>query len=130
METCTSIYGQLQHPTLLVSECDGDAFVGQDFIFLVAGFDTSGSTISYALYELALHPEIQNRLRAEIILVLNKHNGQLIYDGIQEMAYLDMFVSGARFEASDIRYFLISAKNSCMSTCVLILQYYVRWSMI
>jgi len=50
--------------------------------------------MSYALYELALHPEIQNRLRAEIMQVLNRHNGQLTYDGIQEMAYLDMVVSG------------------------------------
>jgi cytochrome P450 family 6 len=41
----------------------------------------------YALYELALHPEIQNRLRAEIMQVLNKHNGELTYDGMQEMAY-------------------------------------------
>jgi hypothetical protein len=47
-----------------------------------------------ALYELALHPEIQNRLRADIMQVLNKHNGQVTYDGIQEMAYLDMVVSG------------------------------------
>jgi Fe-S cluster biogenesis protein NfuA len=50
--------------------------------------------MTYALYELALHPEIQNRLRAEIMQVLNKHNGQLTYHGIKEMAYLDMVVSG------------------------------------
>jgi hypothetical protein len=43
--------------------------------------------MSYALYELALHPEIQNRLRAEIMQVLNKHNGEVTYDGLQEMAY-------------------------------------------
>jgi hypothetical protein len=55
-----------------------------------------------ALYELALHPEVQNRLRAEIMKVLNKHNGQLTYDGIQEMAYLDMVVSGGRIEAGCI----------------------------
>jgi len=78
--------GQLQHRNLAFSELDGDDFVGQAFQFLVAGFETSGSTMSYALYELALHPEIQHRLRAEIMRVLNKHNGQLTYDGIQEMA--------------------------------------------
>ena len=79
--------------------------VGQAFQFLAAGFETSGSTMSYALYELALHPEIQNRLRAEIMQVLNKHNGQLTYDGIQEIAYLDMVVSGGRIEAYNIRFF-------------------------
>jgi len=77
METCTSLGGQLQHPTLVVSELDSDDFVGQALTFLVAGFETPGSTISYALYQLTLHPEIQNRVRAENMLVLNKHNGQL-----------------------------------------------------
>jgi cytochrome P450 family 6 len=80
-------------------EIHGDDFVGQCLQFIAAGFETSGSTMSYALYELALHPEIQNRLRAEIMKVLNKHNGQLTYDGIQEMAYLDMVVSGVLIEA-------------------------------
>jgi cytochrome P450 family 6 len=58
--------------------------------------------MSYALYELALHPEIQNRLRAEIMQVLNKHNGKLTYDGIHEMDYLDMVVSGGLIEAGYI----------------------------
>jgi len=80
-------------------EIDDDDVVGQAFQFLAAGFETSGSTMSCALYELALHPEIQNRLRAEIMRALNKHNGQLTYDGIQEMAYLDMVVSGGMIEA-------------------------------
>jgi cytochrome P450 len=99
METCTSLCGYLQHRNLLFSEIDGDDLVAQAFTFLAAGFETSGSAISYALYELALHPEIQNRLRAEIKQVLNKHNGQLTYDGMQEMTYLDMVVSGEGIEA-------------------------------
>ena len=86
----------------MFSEINGDDLVGQAFQFLAAGFETSGSTMSYALYELALHPEIQNRLRAEIMRVLNRHNGQVTYDGIQEMAYLDMVVSGGLFEAGCI----------------------------
>jgi hypothetical protein len=30
--------------------------------------------------------------------VLNKHNGELTYDGIQDMSYLDMVVSGEEIE--------------------------------
>jgi hypothetical protein len=111
METCTSLGGQLQHRTLFVSELDGDDFVGQALQFITAGFETSGSTMSYALYELALHPEIQNRLRAEIMKVLNKHNGQLTFDGIQEMTYLDMVVSGGLIEAFYIRIFECATRN-------------------
>ena len=90
--------------------------MGQAFIFLVAGFETTGSTIYYALYELALHPEIQNRLRAEIMQVLNKHNGQLTYDGIQEMAYLDMVVSGEGIEADCILIRTFNG-NLCPTMC-------------
>ena len=69
-------------------------FVAQAFIFLIAGYETSANTMTFALYELALHPEIQHRLRAEIMQVLNKHDGILTYDGMQDMLYLDRVVSG------------------------------------
>ena len=89
-------------PYSFCPEIDGDDLVGQALQFLAAGFDSSGSTTSFALYEIALHPEIQKRLRAEILQVMNKHNGQLTYDGIQEMTYLDMVVSGEGIEAGCI----------------------------
>jgi len=63
-------------------------------VFLIAGYDTSASALTFALYELAFHPEIQHRLRAEIMQVLKKHDGKLTYDGIKEMMYLDRVVSG------------------------------------
>jgi cytochrome P450 family 6 len=68
--------------------------VAQALTFLVAGYETSASTLTFALYELALHPEIQQSLRAQILQVLSKHDGKLTYDGIQEMSYLDRVVSG------------------------------------
>jgi len=68
--------------------------VAQALTFLLAGYDTSASTLSFALYELALHPEIQQNLRAEILQVFSKHGGKLTYDGIQDMSYLDRVVSG------------------------------------
>jgi cytochrome P450 family 6 len=76
------------------SEIDGDLFVAQALSFLIGSFETSGSTLSFSLYELALHPDIQQILRAEILQVLSRHDGKLTYDGIQEMSYLDRVVSG------------------------------------
>jgi len=102
METCTSLGGQIHYRTLVVSEIEGDDFVGQAFQFLAAGYETAGSTLHFALYEIALHSEIQKSLKAEIVHVLKKHNGQLTYDGLQEMAYLDMVVSGEGIEAGCI----------------------------
>jgi len=68
--------------------------VAQAFLFLIAGYETSSSTLSFALYELALHPQIQQNLRAEIMQVMSKHDGKLTYDGMQDMLYLDRVVSG------------------------------------
>jgi len=42
--------------------------------------------------------------------VLNKHNGQLTYDGLQEMAYLDIVVSGEGIEAGCISIMTFEGK--------------------
>ncbi|XP_069699320.1 cytochrome P450 6j1-like [Periplaneta americana] len=53
----------------------------------------AGCTLTYALYELALNPELQGRLREEITEVLTGHDQQVTYESIQQMIYLDMVVS-------------------------------------
>jgi cytochrome P450 family 6 len=68
--------------------------VAQSLTFLIAGYETAASTLSFCLYELALHPEIQQSLRAEILQVLSEQDGKLTYDSIQDMTYLDRVVSG------------------------------------
>jgi cytochrome P450 family 6 len=50
--------------------------------------------MSFALYELALHPAIQDRLRAEIKKVMEKYNQELTYEAALDMPYLDMVISG------------------------------------
>lgn len=44
----------------------------------------------FALYELAVNQLIQDRLRSEIQDVLDKHNGEVTYESIMQMKYLDM----------------------------------------
>ncbi|XP_069699331.1 cytochrome P450 6j1-like [Periplaneta americana] len=78
-----------------VFKVEGDDFVAPAFSFLMAGFETSSSTMSFTLYELALQPDLQQRLRTEILEVLGKHNNELSYDAMKEMKYLDMVVSEA-----------------------------------
>ncbi|KAL5285750.1 hypothetical protein ACFFRR_007437 [Megaselia abdita] len=66
-----------------------EEIAAQAFLFFGAGYDTSANTISYCLYELAQNQEIQDQLRKEIIDTLNKHNGELSYESIKDMVYLD-----------------------------------------
>ena len=66
----------------------------QAFVFFVAGFETSSSTISNALYELALNPDIQDKLRNEIKKTFADNGGTLNYDCVREMKYLNKVFKG------------------------------------
>ncbi|CAG9827993.1 unnamed protein product [Diabrotica balteata] len=65
----------------------------QCFVFFLAGFETSSTTISFALLELSRNPEIQEKLREEIRSVLKRHNNEFSYDAIMEMKLLDKVVN-------------------------------------
>ncbi|TDG50560.1 hypothetical protein AWZ03_003149 [Drosophila navojoa] len=65
----------------------------QSFIFFAAGFDTSASTLAFALYELAKQPQIQVRLRDEIELALQTHDGQFTYECMQELRYMELVIA-------------------------------------
>lgn len=71
-----------------------DEVVAQCFVFFIAGFETSSTTMSFALYELSKHPAIQDKVREEIIQVLKKHNNQVTYDAVKEMKYMGQVIEG------------------------------------
>lgn len=66
----------------------------QAFVFFAAGFETSSTTLSYCLYELAKHPEIQKRVHDEIDEILKQHNNHLTYESISDMVYLEKCIDG------------------------------------
>lgn len=59
----------------------------QAFVFYVGGFETSASTLSYMLYLLALHPDIQDKMLAEIDNALQKTGGKITYESLTELQY-------------------------------------------
>lgn len=71
-----------------------DEIAANVFVFFFAGFETSSTAMAYCLYELALNPDIQQRVRAEISLVNEKHNGNSTYSGLVEMTYLEQVING------------------------------------
>ncbi|XP_024876802.1 cytochrome P450 6A1-like, partial [Temnothorax curvispinosus] len=79
-----------KHPDKLGDiELTDSLIAAQAFVFFAAGFETSSTTISNALYELALNKKIQDNLREEIDEVYKKHGRDLTYDNIKKMDYLD-----------------------------------------
>lgn len=70
-----------------------EEIAAQAFIFLLAGFETSSTTMGFALYELARNQDIQDRLRKEIVEVLVQHNNECTYEAINEMKYLEQVFS-------------------------------------
>ncbi|WP_139160950.1 cytochrome P450, partial [Acinetobacter baumannii] len=63
------------------------------FSFFFGGFDTVSSQTCELLHMLVENPEVQQRLQQEIDETLESNNGQLSYDVIQEMRYLDAVIN-------------------------------------
>lgn len=71
-----------------------DEAAAQCFVFFLAGFETSSTTMTFALYELAVHQDIQDKVREEIKSVLAKHNNKISYDSLKEMKYQRQVIDG------------------------------------
>ncbi|XP_017886899.2 cytochrome P450 6B7-like, partial [Ceratina calcarata] len=84
-----------EHPEKMDNIEITDALLAaQAFVFFVAGFETSSTTMSHALYELAQNQDMQNKLREEITENFAKNNGISSYDQLKELKYLDKVFKG------------------------------------
>ncbi|CAN7937492.1 unnamed protein product [Ixodes hexagonus] len=83
-----------------------DEAMAQCVLFFLAGQDTTSSVISYTTYLLALHPEMQAKLRKEADECFNQHGPQPSLDVVSKLKYLHgvvseslrMFPPGVRIE--------------------------------
>nr|CAZ65619.1 cytochrome P450 [Cnaphalocrocis medinalis] len=74
-------------------EWSDDDLTAQAFLFFFAGFETVSSAMSFALYELAVNPDVQEKFLEEIKEADAKNGGKFDYNSIQNMTYMDMVVS-------------------------------------
>ncbi|NXN94584.1 CP3A9 protein, partial [Rhinopomastus cyanomelas] len=63
--------------------------LSQAFIFIFAGYEPTSNTLCYLAYELATHPDVQQKLLQEIEAVL-PNKAPLTYETMMQMEYLDM----------------------------------------
>ncbi|XP_075831496.1 cytochrome P450 3A13-like [Microtus pennsylvanicus] len=66
--------------------------VAQSVFFIFAGYETTSSALSFAMYLLATHPDVQKKLQDKIDVAL-PNKAPATYDALVQMEYLDMVVN-------------------------------------
>lgn len=84
-----------------------DEITAQCFLFFVGGFETSSSTSTFTLFNLARHLDVQDKVRDEIMSVLARHDNKITYEAMKEMKYLDMVLNGKHSKS----YFIIKKQK-------------------
>ena len=70
-----------------------DDITAQALIFFLAGFDPASTLMCFVAHELALNPEIQEKLRNEVDLFTENETSGISYETLAKMKYMDMVVS-------------------------------------
>ncbi|XP_001622402.2 cytochrome P450 3A41 [Nematostella vectensis] len=66
-----------------------DQIAAQSVTFLIAGFETTGTTMSNTAYFLATHPDVQEKLVQELDKARENRGDMSLYDLAQNTEYLD-----------------------------------------
>ncbi|CAG9559304.1 unnamed protein product [Danaus chrysippus] len=88
------IYGDSLNPNSekykkISVEVNNELLIPQCVLFFAAGFETTSTTLSFLMYELSKHSDVQDRLIEEVDNYHKKYNGVIEYECIGEMPYLD-----------------------------------------
>lgn len=83
--------------TILNDGSDGITFeeiAAQTYTFFKNGFETVSSTLTFCLYELAKHPDIQSKARSLIQNASKKYGGQFTYEMLKDVPYIYQMLQG------------------------------------
>ncbi|KAJ7401957.1 Cytochrome P450 3A12 [Pitangus sulphuratus] len=79
-------------PMFLLLALSDEEILAQALIFVFAGYETTSSTLSYTAYNLAIHPDVQQRLQDEVDAYL-PNKATPTCSAITQMEYLDTVVN-------------------------------------
>jgi len=74
---------------------DNEDIQAQSLVFLLAGYETSSTTLGFVCYHLALDTHVQEKLRDEIDRMWPGDEESPSYDVLHKMDYLDMVINEA-----------------------------------
>uniref|UniRef100_A0A8D1V543 Cytochrome P450 3A n=1 Tax=Sus scrofa TaxID=9823 RepID=A0A8D1V543_PIG len=69
-----------------------EELVAQGITFIFAGYETTSTPLSFLMYKLATHPDIQEKLQKEIDVTFPNKTPPT-YDALAQMEYLDMLLN-------------------------------------
>lgn len=69
-----------------------EEIIGNAILVLVAGFETTASTLTFASHALATNPDVQERVFNEVTQAVRANGGKLDYDTLFSLSYLDAVV--------------------------------------
>ncbi|KAF2894458.1 hypothetical protein ILUMI_11720, partial [Ignelater luminosus] len=69
-----------------------EELAAQAFVFFIAGYETSSTTMTFCLFELASNPDIQQKVREEIEEVLARNDDEIKYESLAEMKYMGQVI--------------------------------------
>ncbi|XP_022779926.1 uncharacterized protein LOC111321343 [Stylophora pistillata] len=74
---------------------DNEDIQAQSVVFLLAGYETSSTTLGFVCYHLAFDSHVQDKLRDEIDRMWPGNEASPSYDVLHRMEYLDMVINEA-----------------------------------
>ncbi|XP_017882209.1 cytochrome P450 9e2-like [Ceratina calcarata] len=65
----------------------------QAFVFFFAGFESTATLMCFSAYEIGVNPDVQKKVQEEIDQVLIACNGEVTYEALMGMKYLDAVIN-------------------------------------
>lgn len=98
-----------------VSRFSDDEIKAQLITWLLAGYQTSSSTLAFTAYHLAMDADVQERLRCEVEIAIQTYSELPLSDLVHEIDYLDCVMK----ESMRICPTLHILERKCEETCVI-----------
>lgn len=82
-----------------ISVWEDDDVTAQCLIFFFAGFETASTLLCFLGHELAINPDVQEKLVEEVDTYKDQLQGKpMNYETIHKMTYLDMVITGENIQ--------------------------------